>query len=77
MSNAETACTAPPGPADRRPEGRRKSLTWAAVFFLIVVVLPAAGLWHLTSRFEASTDAAREAECREKARELVMRLRSA
>ncbi len=71
------AGAASPEPGGRRPEGRRKSLAWAAVFFLVVVVLPAAGLWHLTSRFEASAEAAREADCREKARELVMRLRSA
>lgn len=76
-ANADTAGTESPRPEGHRSGGRRKSLTWAAVFFLVVVVLPAAGLWHLVSRFERSTEAAREAECREKARELVMRLRSA
>ena len=58
-------------------KGRRRALAWAAVFFLVVFVLPAAGLWLLTERFEASAETAREAECRKKARELVMRLRSA
>ncbi|HEY9071885.1 MAG TPA: hypothetical protein VIV61_16620, partial [Candidatus Ozemobacteraceae bacterium] len=51
-------------------------LAWTAAFFLVAILLPAAGLWHLTDRFEASTSATREAACREKARELVMRLRS-
>ncbi|HOY66081.1 MAG TPA: adenylate/guanylate cyclase domain-containing protein [Candidatus Ozemobacteraceae bacterium] len=51
-------------------------LAWTAAFFLVAILLPAAGLWHLTDRFEASTSATREAASREKARELVMRLRS-
>lgn len=60
----------------QRLTGRRKILAWASVFFLVVIVLPAAGLWHLTNRFEASTENVRLSECREKARELVLRLRS-
>ncbi|HNW33814.1 MAG TPA: hypothetical protein PKM25_02710, partial [Candidatus Ozemobacteraceae bacterium] len=59
-----------------RAEGRRRKLAWAAVFFLVAFVLPAAGLWHLTYRFDAAAEIARETECREKARELLMRLRS-
>jgi len=59
-----------------RANGRRRKLVWAAVFFFVAFVLPTAGLWHLTYRFDATAEAAREAECREKARELLMRLRS-